>query len=139
MTHFNICLSQISFLHIYITYTRPFYILIFQFLKYQNKLLSILLHNKYITVGTVPHYAKHMNNIKVVHTKETIMTSNNNTKGVTQKQSTERCLKNTEQARRETPSPTCKPIESQEAITLKSQVPIGALPGTHRTSQEHPL
>ena len=91
-----------------------------------------------MTIGTVPHYAKHVNNIKVVHTKETIMTSNNITEAVTQKQSTERCLKSTEHTRRETPTPTCKSSESQEAITLKSQVPIGAVPGTHRTSREHP-
>ena len=42
---------------------------------------------KYITTGTIPHYIKHMNNVKVLHTKETIMKSNNFTKAVTQKQS----------------------------------------------------
>ena len=91
-----------------------------------------------MTIGTVPHYAEHMNNIKVVHTKETIMTSDNITEAVIQKLSTERCLKSTEHTRRESPTPTYKSSESQDAITLKSQVPIGALPGTHRTSQEYP-
>ena len=76
-----------------------------------------------------------MNDIKVVHTKETIMTSNNTTEAVIQNESTERCLKSTERTRRETPTPTCKSSESQEAITLESQVPIGALLGTHGTSQ----
>ena len=85
MTCFDICLFQISFLHICITYTKSFinyFIPIFQFLQYWNKLLSI----KYVTIGTVSHYAKHMNNIKEVHTKETIMTSDNITEAVNQKQ-----------------------------------------------------
>ena len=74
-----------------------------------------------------------MNNIKEVHTKEAIMTSDNITEVDTQIQSTKRYLKSTEDIRRETPTP------SQEAITLKSQVvPIGVFPGTYRTSQEHP-
>ena len=42
---------------------------------------------KYITTGTIPHYVKHMNNVKAVHTKETIMTYNNSTEAVTQKHS----------------------------------------------------
>ena len=79
-----------------------------------------------------------MNSIKVVHIKETIMTSNNIAEAITQKQSTERCLICTEHTRRETPTPTGKSSESQEAITLKLKVPIGALHGTRRTSQEHP-
>ena len=79
-----------------------------------------------------------MNNIRVVQTKEAIMTSNNITEAITQKQSTERYLKSTGNNRRETPTPTCKSSESQEAITLKSQVSIGALPGIQRASQEHP-
>ena len=79
-----------------------------------------------------------MNNIKEVHTKEIIITGDNITEAVAQKQSTERCLKSTVHICRETPTPTHKSSESQEAITLKSQVPMGVLPGTHRTSQEHP-
>ena len=47
---------------------------------------------KYITTGTIPHYIKHMNNVKVLHTKETIMTSNNFTEAVTQKQSNRKLL-----------------------------------------------
>ena len=35
----------------------------------------------------IPHYAKHMNNVKVVHTKEIIVTSNNITEAVIIKQS----------------------------------------------------
>ena len=45
-----------------------------------NKLLSILLYNKkiYQNGGTIRHYVKqHKNNVKVVHTKGTIMTRNN--------------------------------------------------------------
>ena len=86
----------------------------------------------------VVHYTKHMNNINVVHTKETIMKNNKITEAATEKQSAERCLKSTEHTRRETPTPTCKSSESQEAITLRSQIPIGTLSGAHRTSQEHP-
>ena len=44
---------------------------------------------KYITIGTIPNYAKHMNNVKVVHTKET-MAGNNITEAVTQKHSNEK-------------------------------------------------
>ena len=44
---------------------------------------------KDITIGTIPNYAKHMNNVKVVHTKET-MTGNNITEAVTQKHSNEK-------------------------------------------------
>ena len=47
---------------------------------------------KYITTGTIPHYIKHMNNVKVLRTKETIMTSNNFTEAVTQKQSNRKLL-----------------------------------------------
>ena len=32
---------------------------------------------------TIPHYVKHMNNVKVIHTTETITTSNNFTEAVT--------------------------------------------------------
>ena len=42
---------------------------------------------KYITIGTIPHNAKHMSNVKVVQTKETIMTSNSCTEAVTQRKS----------------------------------------------------
>ena len=73
-----------------------------------------------------------MNHIKEVHTKEITMTIDNITEAVTQKQSMEKCLKSTEHIRRGIPS------ECQEAITLKSHVPIGFLPGTHCTSQDHP-
>ena len=52
-----------------------------------NKLLSIYYTIKYITIGTIPHYVKHMKNVKVVYTKETITTSNDFTEAVTQKQS----------------------------------------------------
>ena len=43
--HFDICLSQISFLHIYITYTKSFYKSYSSFLVFTvlNKSLSILL------------------------------------------------------------------------------------------------
>ena len=40
----------------------------------------------------VPHYVKHMNNVKVVHTKETIKIYNNFTEAVTQKQSNGKML-----------------------------------------------
>ena len=79
-----------------------------------------------------------MNNIKGVRTKEIIMTGDSTTGAITQKQSTEKCLKSTEHIRRETPTPTCKSSESQEAITLKPHVPTDVLPETYRTSQEHP-
>ena len=63
--------------------------------------------------------------VKVVHTKETIMTSNNITELVTQKQSNEKIPQK------------YGALVSQEAITVKLQLLIGALPGIHRTSQEH--
>ena len=37
---------------------------------------------KDITTGTVPHYAKHRNNVKVVHTKETIMSRSSHPKTI---------------------------------------------------------
>ena len=46
---------------------------------------------KYITIGTIPHYVKqNKNNAKVVYTKGTIMTRNNFTEAVTQKQSSKK-------------------------------------------------
>ena len=38
---------------------------------------------------------------------------------------------------REIPIPKCKSKYSQETITLKLQVPIGIIPGIHRTSLEY--
>ena len=82
-------------LNIYITYTKSFYKLhssfsIFTVLK---KLLSILLYDKKYS-GTIPNYVKHINHVKVVHTKKkTIMTINSFTEVVTQSNPTERCPK----------------------------------------------
>ena len=47
-----------------------------------------------------------MNNVKVVHTKETIMTSNNFTEAVTKNQSNGKMPKSTQHTRRKTPTPT---------------------------------
>ena len=129
---------EITRFNIYITHTKSVYKL------YSNFPTFTVLNSfqyyytiKYVTIGTVPHYTKHTSNVKVVHKKETIMLSNNITEAVTQKQSTERCPKSTEHTRKEITTSFCKFSEYQVAITLKSQVPIGALPGIHSTSLEH--
>ena len=38
---------------------------------------------EHITTDTIARYVKHMNNVKRIHTKERIMTSNNFTEEVT--------------------------------------------------------
>ena len=47
---------------------------------------------KNITIGTIPYYVTHMSNVKVVHTKEKIMTSNHFTEAVGRKQSNGKML-----------------------------------------------
>ena len=90
-------------------------------------------------MGTIRHYVKqHKNNVKEVHTKGTIMTRNNFTEAVTQKQSNEKIPKSTQHTRRRPPTPTRKSSESQEAITLNSQICIGAPPRARCTPLEHP-
>ena len=115
---------------IYITHTKPVYKLYSNFPTF-----SVL--NSFQYYYRIKYVTKHTSNVKVVHKKETIMLSSNITEAVTQKQSTERCPKSTEHTRKETTTSFCKFSESQVAITLKSQVPIGALPGIHSTSLEH--
>ena len=78
-----------------------------------------------------------MNNLKIVHTKETIMISNNSQKQSPKSNPTERSPKSTQHTRRKSPTLTCKSSESQEAITLKSQVCIGVPPRIRRILSEH--
>ena len=90
MTHFEVCLSQISFLHIYITYTKSFYKLHLNFSIFTvlNKLLSMLLYDKIYHNWDYSSLRKtHEQRWSSTHTKGTIMTSNNITEAVTQKQS----------------------------------------------------
>ena len=63
-----------------------------------------------------------MNNLKIIHTKETIMTNNNFTEGVTQKQSNGKMLK-----KYAVHHSDLRMSQSQEAITLKSHIFIGPL------------
>ena len=82
-----------------------------------------------------------MNNVKVVHAKETIKTYNNFTEAATQKHPNGKYperSKSTQHTRKKAPTSTCKSSKSQEAIILKSHVCIGALPRIHRISLEHP-
>ena len=58
----------------------------FNFYSFKTNCCQYYYKIKYVTIGTVPRYAKHMNNIKEVHTKGTIMTSDNITEAVTRKQ-----------------------------------------------------
>ena len=76
-----------------------------------------------------------MKNVKVVHTKETVMMSKNFTEAINP---TERHSKSTHHTCRKTSTPTCKSSESQEAIILKSQVCIGAPPRIQHIPLEHP-
>ena len=73
-----------------------------------------------------------MNNVKIMHTKETIMTNNYFTEGVTQKQSNGRCSRGTQYT-----TLTCEFSQSQEAIILKSHIFIGALHKFHHIPSEY--
>ena len=94
----NDAFRHLSFSNFIFTYLQNLYqvflqIILFQFFNFcsiKRNCCQYYYTIKYITNGTVPHYAKHMNNIKEVHRKETIMTSGNITEAVTQKQSTEK-------------------------------------------------
>ena len=138
MTCFYICLSKISFFHIYITCTKSFYKLYsnFPIFTVLSKLLSMLLYNKIYHNWDYSSLPKtHEQRYSSAH-KETIVTSNNSTKVVTKSNPTERCPKSTQYTRRKTPTLTCKSNDRLEVITLKSQVSISALPGIHRIPLE---
>ena len=76
-----------------------------------------------------------MDNVKIIHTKETIMTNNNFKERVTQKQSNGKILKNYT-----VHHPDLRIQPSQEAIMLKSHIFIGALHKIdHIPSEYHPL
>ena len=73
------------------------FINLFKFLKVSNNSITTTwfqYYTKDITSETIAHYVKYMNNIKIIDTKETIMTNNNFTERVTQKQSNGKILKN---------------------------------------------
>ena len=63
-----------------------------------------------------------MKNVKIVYTKETIMTNNNFTEGVTQKQSNGKMLK-----RYAVLHCDLRILQNSEAIILKSHIFLGAL------------
>ena len=99
--YLSIYLFQISF-YFYITYTKSFH-KVYSNLKIftvTKKLLLILLYNKEnITTGTTRHYLKHMNNVKFIHTKETILISFL-LKQSPKSNSTEICYKSTQYTQR---------------------------------------
>ena len=76
-----------------------------------------------------------MNNVKIIHTKEAIMTNNNFTEGVTQKQSNRKMLK-----RYVVHHSDLRMLQNSEAIILKSHIFLDALHKIHHMSSKyHPL
>ena len=64
----------------------------FQFLQYLTNCFQYCHIINNIKHGTIPHYVKHMSNVKVVHIKETIKTYNNSNEAFNQKHSNGKML-----------------------------------------------